>query len=1544
MKKVLKWGGIVLLIPVSLFILLSILLYLPPIQNFVVSQVTQVASESTGMNINIGRVSLSFPLNLVVHETTVNNETDTLLNVDKLKVEVQLWPLFHKKVEVDGLELEEANVNTGNLIEGMTIKGSMKNFYIESHGVELKPELAVINTIKVEDTDLDITLADTTAADTAVSDPVFWQILLPKIDLKNVSMALHMPLDSIDTYLKLGRAKLRDGNIDLRKSAYSLKSIRIEKSEASLITGNQTEPMPGFDPNFIQLTDIQIGVKDIQYEGDNIQADIDQFHLKERSGLEFIRTKGKLLADADHMAIPALEIKTANSYLKMQATADWSLSNINRDGSVNAYFLADISKNDLFKIIPDFPEQFKKDFPEVPVKLEMNVDGSLNDLRISAFDFEIPEHTVFETQGSVKNVMDYQNMVAAIELKGDFKDMRFMKSLMGDIVIPQGLSIKSKAEMYKDTLKADFSLLTVNEGTLAMNAHYFFPKDAYSARIHVNNLNLHAFMPKDSLFHLTTEIKAEGEGLDFLAPETYMKMEAGLPHFGYASRVFSGVKMDATLKNGKASANLNIADTHMAVNTQLNALLSASKISAEMNAAIRRLDLYSMGLSNTPLKSSQHINVKVTTDQKNKHSLRAKIDHNHFTVGEKSFATKDFLFGLDVTTDSIKSYANSGDLTFMFQSGCGVDSILSKIDKLSALIAKQWESHAIDQNELRRQLPDAHLRMMSGDENPVSNFMEANSIGFKEAFLQIDTSPIDGLTSSGYLHKLHTDSLMLDTISFNAEQVDGQLQFKSNVQANRNKNQEGFNIGIKGDAGIRNAKILVEYLNEENEQGAYIGMAAAMGKDGFRLNLIPDNPTLVYRSFKVNENNFVYINNKGKIEANLKLMDDANSGMHFFSTADSTAQQDVTLALNKINIEELRRIVPYMPDIKGLINAEMHYVQPQDGITLASIEASVDSLAYNKEPMGNWMANAVYLPKEKTEHCIDGSIMRNDEEIMNISGSYFSSFEETLKDKIDAELTLNQFPLELGNAFVSREMAVLSGKLDGSMRMEGSTDKPVLNGKVILDSVNVFIPATSMQLRFDKKPITVADSKLDFNKYNIYTLGESPFVIDGNIDFSDFSALMLDLNMSASDFELINGKKTKESLVYGKLYIDLSTTIKGTPDQLKVRGSANILGKSNFTYILKDSPLTIEDRLNETVTFVNFSDTTQAAHKNVQTISLGGMDMLMTLHIDQAVQGRVDLNANGSNYMIVEGGGDLSCQYTREGNIILNGRYSLIGGEMKYEMPVISLKTFQIKEGSFIEWTGNAMNPNLNIKAFEKVRASVSDDGRKSRMVTFNVGVNLTNRLENLGFTFTLEAPEDGMIQDELAGMSAEEKNKLAVTMLVTGLYIAESNASTGFDANSVLNSKLQSEINKIAGNALKTIDVNFGMETSNTGEGGGTSTDYNFQFAKRFWNNRFRVVIGGKITTGNNAKHNDSFIDNVSLEYRLDNSGTRYVKVFHDRKYANVLEGEVVETGAGIVLRKKVSKLGELFIFKKRKRNQNNADDKDNDENKKKDKDENEK
>ena len=129
------------------------------------------------------------------------------------------------------------------------------------------------------------------------------------------------------------------------------------------------------------------------------------------------------------------------------------------------------------------------------------------------------------------------------------------------------------------------------------------------------------------------------------------------------------------------------------------------------------------------------------------------------------------------------------------------------------------------------------------------------------------------------------------------------------------------------------------------------------------------------------------------------------------------------------------------------------------------------------------------------------------------------------------------------------------------------------------------------------------------------------------------------------------------------------------------------------------------------------------------------------------------------------------------------------------------------------------MNPQLNITATERVRATVGEDGQSPRMVSFDVGIALSQRLENLGLAFTLSAPEDASVQDQLTAMTPEERGKLAVTMLVTGMYMAEGNSTGGFNMNNALNSFLQSEISNIAGKAL---DISLGMETVDNAEDGG--------------------------------------------------------------------------------------------------------------------------
>ena len=132
---------------------------------------------------------------------------------------------------------------------------------------------------------------------------------------------------------------------------------------------------------------------------------------------------------------------------------------------------------------------------------------------------------------------------------------------------------------------------------------------------------------------------------------------------------------------------------------------------------------------------------------------------------------------------------------------------------------------------------------------------------------------------------------------------------------------------------------------------------------------------------------------------------------------------------------------------------------------------------------------------------------------------------------------------------------------------------------------------------------------------------------------------------------------------------------------------------------------------------------------------------------------------------------------------------------------------------------------------------------------------------------------------------------------------------------NSALSSFLNSEINHITGSALRTLDLSFGIDNTTNAQGG-IHTDYSFQFAKRFWNNRLKISVGGKVSTGASVEsaQNSSFFDNVTFEYRLDDTANKYVTLFYNNNSYDWLDGYTQEYGAGFVWRKTIQNFRDIF------------------------------
>ena len=162
----------------------------------------------------------------------------------------------------------------------------------------------------------------------------------------------------------------------------------------------------------------------------------------------------------------------------------------------------------------------------------------------------------------------------------------------------------------------------------------------------------------------------------------------------------------------------------------------------------------------------------------------------------------------------------------------------------------------------------------------------------------------------------------------------------------------------------------------------------------------------------------------------------------------------------------------------------------------------------------------------------------------------------------------------------------------------------------------------------------------------------------------------------------------------------------------------------------------------------------------VKRPDIAGFTMGLNVNIDEQAHVLCALNADQSNYVDFVGGGNLLLNYDPTNGVQVRGRYTLSDGKIKYSLPVIPLRTFNIKDGSYLEFTGDPMKPTLKITATENVRTSVSSGAGEGRIVDFECGVSITKQFPKPGVEFIITAPDDQEMQNILNTKSIEERSK----------------------------------------------------------------------------------------------------------------------------------------------------------------------------------------
>lgn len=1514
-KKALKWLGITVATPIALFLLLAILLYIPPVQNFAVHQVANYLSGNLGMDVRIDKVRLAFPLDLAVHHMTAVEKGDTLLNADRLRLNVKLMPLFEGRADVDGFELYGLVIDTKSYISDTRIKGHAGQLTAAAHGVDWEKELVNLDHARLHDADIYVTLSDTAKKDTTESKAK-WNIAVKKVDIERSEVHLQMPGDSMRIYANLGRAALRGGAFDTGRNYYAVKMLQLQDCDVNYDIP-YIKPVAGIDPNHIAVKRLTLMLDTLSYNNEGVlRAGLRGLTLHEKCGLDVTRLSGSVYMDTTQLRLPALLLRTPASRIDADVAFDFKAFSAGKGGHCQAMVDASIGYDDIRTLTTGYVDKaYLRALPHKPLAIKGTVSGNIDHLRLPSLTLNMPGVLQASANG-------YTNYVTKNWRNGKFnfnlrtKSMAAVRQLMPaslkqSINVPDGLSLRGKAAFNGSRYDADIKA-GIGRGSLTAKAKLDVKRETYKVVATAHQLPIASIVRGVPVGPFSGSLRASGSGWDVMSPRTSLTADAKVNTLSYERYPLGGISVKANLRGGKAVAHFEADNPLLQGNGHIEALLGRHNYEVAVKASLPNIDLKKLGVTTDTLYFGTDIDIKATANKAfTAYALSGSIANNHFTTQRMSAMAKDILFDLATSRDTTTANISAGDLRLRLGAKGDIPHLGTHLARFANELQKEAKTYNIDQDRLKTYLPVMAFYLDAGRDNPLYNIARMKGYSFSSAYVNLNTDPHVGMTGDARMGALNVGALLLDTIDTHIFQDSTGVQMRGLVK-NGKKNPNPLEVRMRSYVMRSGAGIELSYYDSEGERGVDVGLQAALVDGGMNIHLYPENPVLAYRNFKVNKNNYIFLGKDNSIRADVDLLADDGTGLKIYGEPKDSVN-DLTVSVNQVNLGELSAVLPYMPKLSGMLSGDVHVTDDSQHKQLSAMASlTADNFKYEDMPLGNVGIDAVYLPKTGGEHQASAFISSNGKEVLACNGTYFDRNGGTF----EGDAQLHDFPLQMLNGFMAGTDVALKGIAGGDLRVNGSLDKPVINGSLDLDSAHIYSDVYGFDLRTDERALDIKDSRIIFSDYRLFSTGKEPMVLNGTFDMSDFERMRMDFAMRAKNFELINTRKKAQSMLFGKVYANYVGTLKGTTDNLSLRGKLEVLDRTDVTYILKDSPLSVDDRLHDLVQFTNFKDSTQTAQpeKAVE----GGMDITMGISISDAAIFHCNLSDDGQSYVKLEGGGDMTLRMTQQGDMRMTGLFTTNSGEMKYQLPVIPLKTFQIVQGSYVQFTGDVMNPTLNIAAKERTKAVVTEDD-KQRSVAFDVGVKITKPLNDMGLEFTIEAPEDLNIQNQLASMSAEQRGKAAVTMMATGMYMTDETmmSGSGFKANNALNAFLQSEIQNIAGSALKTIDINLGVE-SGTSQTGTSTTDYSFQFAKRFWGNRISVIIGGKVSTGADATNSaESFINNVSVEYRLDQGATRYVKAFYDRDTQDPLEGQLTKTGAGLVLRRKTDKLGELFIFR---------------------------
>jgi hypothetical protein len=1574
-----------------------------------------IKDQSQTVMLNVGRIEINYQLLALMKNTLsisrisidtldfrmARNEKDTVFNFDFILQAFSSPPSTDTAQESAGnpMKFDIGDLTINHLQYLMEDKKGRQFYDVKSDMValtieKLDPENQLYNIRSFETEGITAKLdLGSSEPDTSESESTG---LLPRISIDRISLldnnfSIQMPGAGYQSETDIRNFLAEKLNLDLNANMLSLKQLLVARHQSKVIIKSAGTGLPevekkesatseskpftvmigsislqendlkydkekevekastAFDQEHIHLQNLQLLLEDFSFEGATLQGTLKQFRAKEQCGLDIQQlTTGFQYADTG-VTLNQLRLRT-------------TFSDIDGNFSISYESLAAISKNpgllkfdvNLKKMLlassdmRHFQTMAGKN-PDINkllgnnIYLEGNLKGKVADMTIESLKFKTDEISL-SAAGKIAGLPDPYQLQAYINLKNFSGTTKSLAKLLPEGSIPSNIaaneSFKLKGKLSDNKGKYSFDLfMKSSAGDLALNGTVQQLSGAdkllYNVHAQSDGLQLDRIL-MDTLYGNTAfDIQANGKGI---SPETAeAELTALIPAIYLKGYDYKSIDLSAAISASVIDAIFRIQDS--AVTTDLAATYSLDSLHPLLKATahIGNIDLQRLGFISDTLKIKGELVADLTNVDAKHINGTIHIPHIELLKGRHNYKLDSIsleALNIDTTQNiAIRSPFLDLNLDGYYEMDVLPDVAQNLLIDFLTVYPPTGTVFKPAYAKLK-----GELRYHPVIQAFVPGLSFTKNIKFGSV---VNTAEKDLMFAIAVPSAVYND-FIIDSTIFGIHTVNDTLQYGLYSSGIRNSSLTLDHSEIEGNArdGVINWEIK---LFNSNDSLKY-DLTGKIINDTTKFVLhLAEEQIINTESWKANFDNKTEYTTSNHIHTNLAL----TSGKRQLVLQSSTAENGLPLELKLVDfpITTLTKIIAEDTTLaSGTINgmARLLNFEPLH----FSADLQIDSLKAYEINAGNLIVKASSEPG--VGYIAHINLLGSDNDI-DLNASYSD------KGFLNGKLNIKNFNTKTLDPFLNPMIGGLKGSISGNVGLEGTIDKPVLNGELQMNEIQGSYKAYNTFFRIPEGNIKLNENGIVLNNFVVYDSLGNTAKVNGQVHTTDYRNYTYDLGIKTDHFMALNKKSAPEQEYYGPAFFTSDMHISSKGDVLLVRGNVRVDEKS----VLNVELGSVDTAVSANNGIIVYVDSLQAADsavfnaiksellKNASSMKLG---LALNLEMTKTSKLNIYLDKTGGDFMKVAGDANLTITQQPGAQMNMQGKFTIDNGEYQMTLSRVIKRKFAVERGSSIQWNGSPTDADIDLTALYNVETTAeailtgsqtTNKGAYKQNLPFEVYLFLKKKLLQPDISFKLDMPAkeqnafSGVVYARIKqiNLNESELNKQVMGLLFINQFVPQDPLSSGsgsmtlFDyesvARSTAGSLVSQQLNSLISSRIKKVDIDFEVDSRadySTGDKSNT-TDLNVNMSRTLFNDRYTISVGSTFALEGSEEHKKNaagLAGNYSAEYKLTRDGRYRLKAYRKDQYEADNSGQVIQTGISLGIFLDFNKYRDIFKKKK--------------------------